>query len=318
MNESEYIKCVALDAEMTPTIVPGESHIPEPTQVAITDINGNVLFNEYFKLKYPPRIPMSKVRRKKLQANARRTYDDEARNDVLSILRGKIVVGHDLIHDFRALRIDPNRDGLAGVIDSVKLPIFKKLDPDVLRPRALKNLTSEFLHRRIQEGVIHNALEDSKASANLIRTTLPYLNAPMPVTREMVDKSKIIINYGQQMGLNVPAPTPTPTPVNTLLLAARRIAEASGSAETGARAPAISSANMPNLLQFEHPGKSAENYLKEMEGLNMRKTVKSAKNYLREMEGLNMRKNHFAEFMNGHNNRKRVNHRKTRNKKITQ
>jgi hypothetical protein len=330
MNESDYGKYVALDAEMTTVIAPPDSAPSEPTQVAITDINGNVLFNEYFQLTHAPRIEMSKARKEKLRKNARRKYNEDARNEVLSVLRGKIVVGHDLFNDFIALRIDPIRDGLAGVLDSVKLQIFKKVDPASFRARSLQNLTGEFLHRRIQGGVMHNALEDSKASANLIRTTFPYLNAPLPVTRDMVTASKVIADYGRRLGLNAepsvvrkprldpgaaefvgaapaPAPAPSSAGVNALMLAARRIASGS----------AVSSTNMPNLLQFEQPVKSAENYMKEMEGLNISKPAKAAKNYMREMKGL-MSNNHFAGLVNeegtvqGRNSRKRVNRRKTR------
>lgn len=328
MNESEYGKYVALDAEMTTVIAPGGGYNPDPTQIAITDINGNVLFNEYFQLTHPPKIAMSKARKEKLRTNARRTYNEDARNEVLSVLRGKIVVGHDLFNDFKALRINATTDGIAGVIDSVKLPIFKKLNPASFHARSLQNLTSEFLRRNIQAaGDMHNAVEDSKASANLIRTTFPYLNAPLPVTSDMVTASKVIADYGRRLGLNAeppvarnprlnpgaaefvgaaPAPAPAPAAVNALMLAARRIASGS----------AVASANMPNLLQLEQPVKSAENYMKEMEGLNISKPAKSATNYMREMQGL-MSNNHFAGLVNGgtvqgRNSRKRVNRRKTR------
>lgn len=80
-----------------------------------------------------------------------------------------------------------------------------------------------------------------------------------PVTRDMVAKSKIVTDYGRRMGIN---------------------------RETE---------NMPNLLVFEHPVKSAENYLEEMKELNMRKTNA---NYEREMAGLFEPTNHFAELVN--------------------
>ncbi len=318
MDASEYSKYVALDAEITATIGPDKQTRTEPTQVAITDINGNVLFNEYFFLTNKPQMAMGKRRADKLKKYAKRTYE-AARNEVIALLHGKIVIGHDLIHDFTALRIDPVKDGLAGVLDSAKLPFFKRIDPSSYPTRSLKNLAGEFLHRNIQKGTMHDASEDAKASANLIRTTFPYLNAPMPITRETVAALKVVADYARRMGIEseVVKPQLNPDAAEFIPMAAQR-------AE-------------PNLLRFE-PVKSAANYAKEMEGLEFNKSMamylsemeglnmrRTAKNYLREMEGLNMRKtaknylkemeglrmptNYFANVVNDGN---KVSRRKTR------
>lgn len=296
MDESEYDKYVALDCEITTTI----GGKKEPTQVAITDINGNKLFNEYFNLKNNPLVPMTKKRAEKLKKMAKRTYDIEAREDVLSNLRGKIVIGHDLKHDFNALNIDPAKDGLAGVLDSSILPLFKQNNATLFPSRGLKNLAEDFLQRRIQRDALHDALEDAKASANIIRKTFPYLNAPFPITHKTVAASKVIKNYGRRMGIKEALPTFNPQAAEFVPMAAQPI----------------------NFLRFE-PIKSAENYSKEMEGLNVKKSMamylsemdglnmrRTYKNYLREMEGLNMRKTakNYLREMEGLNMSKSINH----------
>lgn len=231
-NLSDY---VSLDCEYSVTIPKeGLMHV-EPTQVAITDIDGNILFNEYFIPEFKTLKPMSMARRRKIKELAKRKYI-EAKPDILKFLKSKIIIGHDLNHDFKALGIDPNKDGINGIIDTARIPLFSIITKTSYTPRQLKDLVKQFLKQDIQIAM-HNASEDAKATANLVRTHIDYLNSPGPITPESIENSKKILDYASRMEI---------------------LTE-----NIGKGAPKTEEISLLN-----HPSaKKANNYLKGMEGL---------------------------------------------------
>ncbi len=136
-----------------------------PTQIAIINENGDVVFNKYFKVSNT-NISMSSEKKRHLKKHTLHEWSDY-KGFLKDYLKDKIVAGHDLQKDFKALGIDISD---YETIDTAKIKEFME-EKISYQPRKLKNITKEFLKRNIQlsSRTVHNALEDATASMHLIK-----------------------------------------------------------------------------------------------------------------------------------------------------
>lgn len=187
---------VSLDVEYYPK---------NPTQVAIVAEDGKVLFNQYFKV--PESITMSHKKKKHLQG--KRLFDYPMwKPTIESILKNKIVVGHGIKLDFDALGINMQD---YEVIDTSDIREYMKT---VYLKRSLKNLAQNFLNKKIQPYSNHNALEDARATLELIKLyqRKSTQNADIPDLIEFI-QPKSEANYLKNIeGLSWAGLEPVPEP----------------------------------------------------------------------------------------------------------
>lgn len=95
---------------------------------------------------------------------------DEVRDQVARLLRGRIMVGHDVKHDLAALELDhPHR----AIRDTAKFPGFRKY-ANGPKP-ALRVLAREILGLEIQDGR-HSSIEDARVAMLLFRRYKPQFD----------------------------------------------------------------------------------------------------------------------------------------------
>ena len=155
---------VALDCEMV-----GVGRFNALAQVTIVGEDNRVIYSAYVR---PPDVVTDY--RTAFSGITKETLDREGqsftkvRTQVLRHLEGKIVTGHALVNDFRALRI-PMED--YAVRNTAMSPFFQQVHvtTGARQPRKLKALAKEFLGKNIQMGV-HDATEDARTSMELYTT----------------------------------------------------------------------------------------------------------------------------------------------------
>jgi RNA exonuclease 4 len=103
---------------------------------------------------------------------------NEVRSVVQNILRGKILIGHGLENDLKALGI---KHPWCDMRDTAAYrPLMKEVLPGMFAPKKLRDLALDVLGLKIQEpGRAHNPVEDAKASMDIYkheRTTWETLN----------------------------------------------------------------------------------------------------------------------------------------------
>ena len=160
-NESVEIgKYVALDCEMVGVGPNGSDSAL--ARVSIVDYYNVQVYDSYVLQKEPVedwRTPISGI--KPMHMKEARTFE-EVQAAVAEILKDRIVVGHGLRHDFKALLLDhPRRD----IRDTSKHTPYKKIAGG--RPK-LSLLASQLLGLEIQSGE-HSSLEDARACMMLFR-----------------------------------------------------------------------------------------------------------------------------------------------------
>ncbi|XP_032956250.1 apoptosis-enhancing nuclease isoform X2 [Rhinolophus ferrumequinum] len=159
-------KCVAIDCEMVGTGPRGR--VSELARCSVVSYHGDVLYDKYVRPEMPVvdyRTRWSGITRQHMR---KAIPFQVAQKEILKLLKGKVVVGHALHNDFRALKYVHPR---SQTRDTTSVPNL--LSQPGLHTRArvsLKELALQLLHKRIQVGRHgHSSVEDAMTAMELYR-----------------------------------------------------------------------------------------------------------------------------------------------------
>ncbi|KAM4572861.1 apoptosis-enhancing nuclease [Odontesthes bonariensis] len=157
---------VALDCEMVGT-GPG-ARCSELARCSILDYHGNILYDKYIRPCQPVtdfRTRWSGIQRHHLHNAMPFT---QAREEIFSILEGKVVVGHSIYNDFEVL--DMLHPGHMVRDTSTTCLLSRLAGFPRERCLSLKILASKLLNRKIQAGRRgHSSVEDAQAALDLYK-----------------------------------------------------------------------------------------------------------------------------------------------------
>lgn len=159
---SRDVDLVALDCEMV-SVRGGKSSL---AQCSIVSYDGETLYHTHVR----PSQPITDYRTRWSGVLPRHMKNalphDAAVAKIRQILAGKILIGHDLTHDFSVIGITPPRHRTRDTAHFIPLRSLAGLS--LRQNPSLKNLSLKLLGRRIQNG-FHNSLEDARAALDLYR-----------------------------------------------------------------------------------------------------------------------------------------------------
>lgn len=169
MTAEEKAQYLALDCEMVGVGYSG--HKSALARVCIIAWTGKKIFDRYVRPSEDVtdyRTFVSGITQEHLDSNKALTLE-ECREQVIEILKGKILVGHALKNDLHALNI--NHPWYATRDTGKYEPFMKtRFDDGVLWPRKLKELAKEKLGRDIQVNTkAHSPVEDAKTALDLYK-----------------------------------------------------------------------------------------------------------------------------------------------------
>lgn len=161
-----FTTVVALDCEMVGT-GPRGCH-SELARCSILDYHGNILYDKYVQPRQPVtnyRTRWSGIQRHHL-LNA--TPFSQAREEILGILEGKVVIGHSVYHDFEVLEVLHPAHMVRDTITTRLLSRLAGFPGE--RCASLKTLSRTLLNRKIQVGKQgHSSVEDAQAALDLYK-----------------------------------------------------------------------------------------------------------------------------------------------------
>lgn len=166
----ELGKYVAIDCEMV-GVGPG-GHDSILARVSISDFHGRQVYDSMVRPR--PGVVVTDWRTHVSGVRARdmrlaRNFDD-VQAQVAELLRGRILVGHDIRHDLAVLELQhPHKD----VRDTARFPGFRKYGNGP-KP-ALRVLAKEILGMEIQDGQ-HSSVEDARVAMLLFRRHKPQFD----------------------------------------------------------------------------------------------------------------------------------------------
>lgn len=165
LSDDYKSKYIAMDCEMVG--IGTEGRTSALARVSLTDWAGATVLDTFVQV--PTRVTdyrtwVSGVKAKHLK-NAMK--EDECRKLVASLIQDKIVVGHALHNDFKALFLTHPKEDIR---DTAKHRRFQRYGGNKWRPRKLRDLVKEHLGLEIQqEGESHDSVDDAKASMELFK-----------------------------------------------------------------------------------------------------------------------------------------------------
>ncbi|XP_063055377.1 interferon-stimulated 20 kDa exonuclease-like 2 [Engraulis encrasicolus] len=159
-------KYLAIDCEMVGTGPKGKNS--ELARCSIVSYDGDIIYDKFIK----PMNPVTDLRTRWSGIQWHNLRDAtpfiEAKKEILKILSGKVVVGHAIHNDLKALKYS-HPTGLTR--DTSRIPLLNKKagipETDVA---SLKRLTKALFNRDIQVGKKgHSSVEDAKATMELYK-----------------------------------------------------------------------------------------------------------------------------------------------------
>lgn len=172
---------VAIDCEMVKVRDPTKSGLAE---VAVVDWNGDVVYHKYVippseVTNYLTRI--TGITKEKLEKEG--VPFDEVQKDLEAILANKIIVGHALDNDIRAIEIPIPAERKWNSHD---IPELMRTTPIKKESRRLKILTLGLLGYPIQDGA-HSAVIDAQASMGIYRWYVSHtMFGMLPLSAEAI------------------------------------------------------------------------------------------------------------------------------------
>eukprot|EP00545_Synedropsis_sp_CCMP1620_P001052 CAMPEP_0119005392 /NCGR_PEP_ID=MMETSP1176-20130426/1690_1 /TAXON_ID=265551 /ORGANISM="Synedropsis recta cf, Strain CCMP1620" /LENGTH=294 /DNA_ID=CAMNT_0006957191 /DNA_START=57 /DNA_END=941 /DNA_ORIENTATION=- len=169
LSEEEKCQYVALDCEMVG--IGRHGKYPSLARVSVIDWDGNTLLDLYVRQRFEVtdyRTFVSGVTEEDLKLDQAVDYDI-CRSRVQDLIYDKIIVGHALKNDLRALMIT---HPWQRIRDTAKYEPFMKdrFDDGTLWPRKLKDLAQQKLRRTIQQpGNAHCPVEDAETALDLYK-----------------------------------------------------------------------------------------------------------------------------------------------------
>lgn len=160
------LKFLAMDCEMVGTGHKGR--YSELARCSIVSYNGDVVYDKYIK----PTNPVTDFRTRWSGISwshlSKATPFTEARKEILKIIAGKVIIGHAIHNDFKALSY-----GHPAILtrDTSRIPLLnQKAGFPEKDCASLKRLTKALFNRDIQTGRKgHSSVEDAKATMELYK-----------------------------------------------------------------------------------------------------------------------------------------------------
>nr|XP_055048590.1 apoptosis-enhancing nuclease [Misgurnus anguillicaudatus] len=162
----DHLNIIAMDCEMVGTGPGGKCS--EVARCSIVDYYGRVIYDKYILPQHPVtnyRTRWSGIRKHHL---AQALPFEDARNEILDIMKGKIIIGHSLYNDLKVLDISiPTHMVRDTCSCSLLNELFDACDGCNI---SLKKLAEKLLSRTIQVGRMgHCSVEDARATLDLYK-----------------------------------------------------------------------------------------------------------------------------------------------------